>query len=169
LGIGLGCLKDKEGGVMMVWRFAFAIVLALHAWSGVLLAAECRSPLILMDAGGVARNVAVHPDENGYCVIGVAAGRTDDGPHYKTLGEMPLPLGPPMPLGEPSYMISGRPKLQDGDPELTATKGDIDAINKRLDHLEDLIRCLGPEVHAADDGTTQRPRVYYGAATVPCP
>jgi hypothetical protein len=67
-------------------------------------------------------------------------GVIDHRPHYKTLGEMPLPLGPPMPLGEPSYMISGRPKLQDGDPELTATKGDIDAINKRLDQIEDMLR-----------------------------
>jgi hypothetical protein len=40
------------------------------------------------------------------------------------------------------------------DRTTAATKGDIDALNKRLDQLEDLIRCLGPEVHAADDGVT---------------
>jgi hypothetical protein len=77
---------------MMVWRFAFAIVLAMHAWSSESLAEECRNPLILMDAGGIARNVAVSTDENGFCVLG-------------------------------------------------ATKGDIDALNKRLDKIEDLIRC----------------------------
>jgi hypothetical protein len=94
-------------------RFAFAIVLAMHAWSSVLLAEEP--------------------------------------PHYKTLGEAPLPLGVPQSLGEPSYyMISGRPKLRDNDPELTATKGDIDALNKRLDRLEQLIHCvarpIAPEI-----------------------
>jgi hypothetical protein len=46
-------------------------------------------------------------------------------------------------------MISGRP-LQDNDPELTATKGDVDALNKRLDQLEDLIRC---EVWTIRNGT----------------
>jgi hypothetical protein len=93
----------------------------MHAWPGVPLADEFTP----------AKDGEVHLSD----VIGKSA------PHYKTLGEMPLPLGPPMPLGEPSYMISGRPKLQDKDPELTATKGDVDALNKRLDQLEDLIRC----------------------------
>jgi tetrahydromethanopterin S-methyltransferase subunit G len=45
-------------------------------------------------------------------------------------------------------MISGRPKLQDGDPELTATKGDIDALNKRLDDIERLIRCIATDPKA---------------------
>jgi hypothetical protein len=92
----------------MMLRLAFAIVLAMHAWSSELLAEECRSPLILMDAGGIAKNVAVSTDENGFCVMG-------------------------------------------------ATKGDIDAINKRLDHVEEMIRCQAAAVGHAFVGDNPCP------------
>jgi hypothetical protein len=122
-------------------RFAFAIVFALHAWSSELLAGEgdwCAPDGEMLIC-----------DTNHHLMR--------ETPHYKTLGEMPLPLGPPMPLGEPSYMISGRPKLQDSDPELTATKGDVDALNKRLDQLENLIRCESWNIRQdTSDGCTGR-------------
>jgi hypothetical protein len=106
---------------MRLWRFSFAMVLAMHAWSSVLLA-SCPAPGQPADGG---------------CLF----------PSNRSLSV-------PQSLSD-SFTISGRPKFRDDDAELTATKGDIDALNKRLDHIEDLIRCLGPEVHAADDGITQ--------------
>jgi hypothetical protein len=92
----------------MMLRFAFTVMLALHAWSSVLLAGEC---------GYFNGAPVICPEENTF-------------PRAEDLAR----------LGS-SYMISGRPKSDDDNPELTATKGDIDALNKRLDRLEGLIRC----------------------------
>jgi hypothetical protein len=81
----------------MMLRFAFAIVLAMYAWPGVLLADQLALP------------------------------------HYHTDFEI---------LRNDSYMISGRPQDRNDQSELTATKGDIDALNKRLDGIERMIRCI---------------------------
>jgi hypothetical protein len=147
---------------------AFAVALAIHAWSSVLLAdpilglsdqtfsldgpellqflkaedQERRDRLLAESLAAAAARSAegVKPGDH---AVGtpLRAISPIDRPHYKTLGEMPLPLGEPDADGAPSFMISGRPTLRDADVELTATKGDIDALNKRLDHLEGMIRC----------------------------
>jgi hypothetical protein len=86
----------EEGLVMRLWRFAFAVVLAMHAWSSMLLA--------------------------------------DD-----TVRTAELPFQVTMPH---TYTLTGRPEYLDNEPELTATKGDIDAINTSIAHLEQLLRCV---------------------------
>lgn len=39
------------------------------------------------------------------------------------------------------YTIAGRPAWDNENPEMTATKGDIDALNKRLNDIEKLLNC----------------------------
>jgi hypothetical protein len=73
-------------------RFAFAIVLGLHAWSSELLAADCPNPIALKDGVDVVRLFATRT-ENGVCVLGL-------------------------------------------------TQSDIDVFTKRLDGLEQLLRCV---------------------------
>jgi hypothetical protein len=110
----------------MMLRFAFAMVLAMHAWSSVLLAEEAKQCDRIGD---------IYGDSVG--------GMTICGPDYRLKKFM---------TESDRYTVSGRPKSDDDNAELTATKGDIDALNKRLDRLEERIRCQGAA--AADDGVT---------------
>jgi hypothetical protein len=93
----------------MMLRFAFTLVLAMHAWSSVLLAAcplrtdHWTRATVCYPVPGPNQAVVVQPD--GWPLLVDAT----DFPHFV---EGPTP----------------------------ATKGDIDAINKRLDHIEELLR-----------------------------
>jgi hypothetical protein len=45
-----------------------------------------------------------------------------------------------------TYTIAGRPHYLDDKDEITATKGDIDAINKKLDEIKHILICLDDAV-----------------------
>jgi hypothetical protein len=115
--------------VVSLMKLAFAIVLAMLAWSSELLAAEGD-----LCAVGSVQNV------NGTSMF-------CDADHHFT---------PFVTMRSDAYAISGRPPHRDNEPELTATKGDIDALNKRLDHLEMLIRCEGMAARGVDWGRDAR-------------
>jgi hypothetical protein len=136
--------RQTEGNPMML-RFAFAIVLAMHAWSSVLLAA-CPDRQQYLEAIHKSKpinlcwpvpgpNQIVIPDSDGWPTL------VDDPDHVLTSLSRPMPF----------------PEIHD-DP--VATKGDIDALNKRLDQLEDLIRCEAASARTRAGG--------YSGAMVPC-
>jgi hypothetical protein len=96
----------------MMPRFAFAIVLAMHAWSSELLAGQ----------------VACDP------------GFTECFDTMIHVGGVPHAWSGVVSADQLSLQLPPEDWQFDGGRGMTATKGDIDAINKRLDHIEELLR-----------------------------